>query len=167
MRPVDEPAIGGGSVPARDLVFFSYSHNPEDEKILEEIKALLNTANNSQNLILWHDKSGIKPGEEWEKEIRGALSKAKGAVLLVSRKFLNSEFIKNKELPVILEGAKEGKIALMWVAVEKAFFARSLLGPFEALNDAKYYEYFSGRERDNEIFRICEKIVNRIFPQDS
>jgi hypothetical protein len=117
---------------------------------------------------LWHDKSGIKPGQEWEKEIKGALSKAKGAVLLVSRKFLNSEFIRSKELPIILEGAKEGKITLLWIAVEKAFFDRTLLHPFEALNDPKRpLSTFTGAQRDDEIFRICQEIVDRVFPEES
>jgi hypothetical protein len=172
-RVVDEPTSGRpserpDSVPARNFVFFSYSHNPEDEKILDEIKNLLSTAIKDENIILWHDKSGIKPGQEWEKEIKGALSKAKGAVLLVSRKFLNSEFIKSQELPIILEGAKEGKITLLWIAVEKAFFDRTLLYPFEALNDPKQpLSTFTGAQRDDEIFRICQEIVDRVFPEES
>lgn len=53
-------------------------------------------------LDLWED-SRIGAGEDWFKEIQEATDKASVAILLVSANFLVSEFIRRKEVPLLLE----------------------------------------------------------------
>ena len=48
-----------------------------------------------------------------------ALLNAKVAVLLVSKNFLASEFIQNKELPKILQQRKDKNAAVLWIPLEK------------------------------------------------
>jgi hypothetical protein len=78
-------------------VFVSYSHRNTAEK-----EALCKGLTALPQIALWTD-SGIEPGDEWEKKIETALSDARLAILLVTNDFLNSTFVKSKELPRILE----------------------------------------------------------------
>jgi hypothetical protein len=56
-------------------------------------------------LDLWDD-SKIGPGELWDKEIEAALAQTKVALLLVSKNFLESRYIRTSELPYFLQKAK-------------------------------------------------------------
>ena len=78
-------------------VFVSYSHRNTAEK-----DALCEYLNNLPDIALWTD-SAIEPGDEWGQKIDLALNGAHLAILLVTREFLNSEFVKSRELPRILE----------------------------------------------------------------
>ena len=64
------------------------------------------------NLDLWisfqkkDNKPALQPGENWKKEINDAIDNSDGAVLFVSKNFLNSEIIYDFELPLIFEKKK-------------------------------------------------------------
>src|SRR5215510_8137880 len=90
-------------------LFVSYSHH--DEKYLEELRKYLET---DRRLDVWSDER-IEAGEEWRKEIRTALAQADAAILLVSQDFLNSEFIRNHELPTLLESVKSKRLRLFLI----------------------------------------------------
>jgi hypothetical protein len=47
---------------------------------------------------VWED-SKISPGGDWYHEIQTSMDNAQATVLLISANFLNSEFIKNEEVP--------------------------------------------------------------------
>ncbi|HYG82830.1 MAG TPA: toll/interleukin-1 receptor domain-containing protein [Pyrinomonadaceae bacterium] len=150
----------------RDLIFFSYSHNERDRKILEEIQKTLSPLFQDQTIQMWDD-GHIEPGQDWEKEIKQALARAKGAVLIVSRDFLNSTFISKEELPVILQAVEEEGIKLMWVAAEKSFVTKKI-SKYQALhNPNETLDSFSGKTLNKKIFEVCEKIAKLIFPGDS
>src|SRR5215469_16189686 len=84
----------------RDLVFISYSHNDRDwlARLLVFLKPFT-----GPNFRVWADPY-IKIGDEWRRDISGAMSRACVAVLLVSPDFLASDFIRDTELPPLLEG---------------------------------------------------------------
>jgi serine/threonine protein kinase len=67
---------------------------------------------------LWSDDD-ISPNEDWNKEITSSLEEAKVAVLLVSRNFLDSQFIRHHELQRILKGRKANTTKVLWVPLEK------------------------------------------------
>ena len=84
-------------------VFVSYSHRDEEEK--EELVAHLGVL---PNVDLWRDDR-IGAGGDWEQEITEAMDRASVAILLITANFLNSGFIKRKEVPRLLEHrASEG-----------------------------------------------------------
>jgi hypothetical protein len=150
----------------RDLIFFSYSHNGRDKEILEEIQKTLAPLFQDQTIQMWDD-GHIEPGQDWEKEIKQALARAKGAVLIVSRDFLNSTFISKEELPVILQAVEEEGIKLMWIAAEKSFVTKKI-SKYQALhNPGETLDSFSGKALNDKIFEICEKIGKLIFPDAS
>jgi hypothetical protein len=56
-------------------------------------------------------------------------------VFLVTQNFPGSEFIRQKELPVLLEKAKNRGCVIFWIAVSSSTVADSDLSPFEGAND--------------------------------
>ena len=91
------------------MIFISYSHT--DKKLLNEFRVHLNPLFGKQNLTLWTDER-IEPGQKWDGEIINALETCKIGLMLISPDFLNSTYITEKEIPVLLERAENRKITL-------------------------------------------------------
>jgi tetratricopeptide (TPR) repeat protein len=68
-------------------------------------------------MAYWDDRH-IPVGSAWEKQITDAIQSAHAAVLLISTGFLISNFIRNKEVPLILERLKKNEIIVFPVIVE-------------------------------------------------
>ncbi|HEY0558593.1 MAG TPA: toll/interleukin-1 receptor domain-containing protein, partial [Thermoanaerobaculia bacterium] len=85
---------------AAPLVFVSYSHKDEDWK--NRLVEHLSVTRWQDLLDVWDDRR-IHAGENWRQKIEEALSRAKIAILLISKDFLNSDFIQSEEIKIILE----------------------------------------------------------------
>ena len=118
----------------RKTVFVSYAH--KDRKWADELLTFLAPWIRDKRCNLWDD-SQIPPGAEWTHEIEQALEQATVAVLLVTSRFLNSDFIMNKELPRIVARAQKGQLRIAWVAVEHSAVEQTVLWKFQAVNDPK------------------------------
>jgi hypothetical protein len=81
-------------------IFISYSHQDEQwkDKLVEHLKVL----ELEGYCTLWDDRK-IKVGDDWFPEIEKALQEASIAVMLISVHFLTSNFIRQEEVPRILE----------------------------------------------------------------
>ena len=101
-------------------IFISYSHDDEEWKNL--VKKHFTA---SGKFDIWNDKD-IKLGEKWFENIKNSLHEADIALLLITENFLNSEFIKNNEIPDLIEACENGKVQVV------TFIIRSC--PFEHLN---------------------------------
>lgn len=79
-------------------VFVCYSHKDKDkcQELLTFLQGL-----DRENLHFWSDRA-LDPGDEWDEEIRRNLDRAEIAILLVSRYFLNSPYIRDVELQTLL-----------------------------------------------------------------
>jgi TIR domain len=90
------------------IIFLCYSHEDAAwrELILKHLAVLEQP---QEGLTVWSDKE-IVVGEQWRQKIEDALNQACVAILLVSPNFFSSEFIKNKEIPALLQryNAKDG-----------------------------------------------------------
>jgi hypothetical protein len=80
-------------------VFVSYSHQDEQwkERVVKHLKVLA-----ADGLEVWDDRR-IGAGADWEGEIAKAIAGCDLALLLVSVDFLNSRFIRGREVPPLLE----------------------------------------------------------------
>lgn len=116
----------------RRNVFISYCH--EDGDTCEKVRKRLRALEREGLLDVWGDHL-IKAGERWSDKIGGALDKAQAALLLVSEDFLDSDFIRNVELPMLLERESRGLTRIFWIPVRKSsvFSSRPDIAAFESL----------------------------------
>jgi hypothetical protein len=121
-------------MPSPARLFVSYSH--EDKRWLEELRLALSPWIRENRIDFFADTE-IAPDSEWRREIESRLTGANVAVLLVTTKFLDSDFIQNVELPVILEQARIGSLRLLWVPVGHSLVLETPLGQFQAAVDLK------------------------------
>lgn len=116
----------------RTRVFISYSH--KDAEWSERLRRHLKALELDYAIDIWDDTK-IRPGSKWQQEIKNALQSAKVAVLLISADFLASEFIRNNELPPLLDAANKEGVIILPVIVSPCRFAHNRsLSMFQAVN---------------------------------
>ena len=118
------------AVPAAGHVFVSYSH--EDQEFHDDLMVVLKPYLQSGSITAWSDEQ-IRPGSNWMNEIRAALSKARVALFLVSKNFLASDFIRDKELGPLLEEASDGGVTILWVRIGACGHSESPLSEYQAI----------------------------------
>ena len=99
----------------KPLVFVSYSH--KDSKWLEELKPHFGALDRTGKIRYWDDKR-IRQGDRWFDEIRTALADTRYAVLLVTKHFLDSNFVLQEEVPYLLTQEYKGKLEILPIIVE-------------------------------------------------
>ena len=107
-------------------LFYSYAH--EDEPLRDELDGHLALLRRKGVIRPWHDR-GIVPGQQWDEAIDAQLTRADLILLLVSKDFLNSDYIWGKELAVAIARAERGDasvvpVLLRAVDIEDAPFAK-------------------------------------------
>ena len=136
-------------------IFISYSH--KDEKWLLELKRFLVPLEKKELIKIWDDNQ-IEAGADWEEEIERELSAAKAALLLVSQDFLNSEFIAEKELPYLLDAAKNKNLTLLWVAVRPSTVEDTGLIDYQAVHKEPPLNALDEADRDKAYLQIYKRI---------
>ena len=139
----------------RKNIFISYCR--EDSKWLEKFRAMLAPIVRKEELEIWDDTK-IMPGTKWDEEIKKAVAGSRVALLLVSARFLDSNFIIDVELPLLSEAQEDG-LTILWVAVSRCMFQYTDLTKYQALNDpAKPLEAFVGGKLKDEMYDICKEL---------
>src|SRR5215831_16939431 len=105
-------------------VFISYSH--KDAKWLDKLKQFLRPLEEQDLIRVWDDTE-IRPGADWLADIRKALESARVAVFLVTQNLLDSPFIRDKELPALVDAATNRGCQIFWIAVSSSTIADSPL----------------------------------------
>lgn len=137
-------------------VFVSYSH--EETKWLERVRVHLAPLVRDNAIDVWDD-TRIRPGAVWKVEVEQALSSAGVAILLVSARYLASEFIAHNELPPLLTAASERGSRIVPVILSACGFARTPLAQFQAVNDPKTpLEELTFGEQERVFERIAETV---------
>ena len=145
---------------ARTSVFISYSH--ADERWRKLVEDHLAPLGREHKLRIWSDKS-LKPGEPWLARIKRELATARVGIMLVSHKFMASDFIQSDELPPLLQAAKQEGVILLTVIVGHCHFANSPLSKLQAFNKPdKPLEALSLPQRNKEMARLCALLM-KIF----
>lgn len=140
-------------------IFISYSHKDEEWK--DRLLIHLRVLERKGMVDLW-DTSRIQPGSKWVEDITKAIKDANIALLLISPDFLASDFIVQRELPVLLEHFhKEGLIVLS-ILIRASFWAGIPdLAQIQFLNDpSKPIESLSRQEADKVLASIAQKIID-------
>lgn len=116
-------------------VFISYSH--KDVVWLTKLKMFLRPLEDQGLVRVWDD-TDIRPGSQWMDEIQQSLAGARVAVFLITQHFLNSDFIREKELPVLLKSAQDRGCQVFWIAVSTSTVGDSEIARFQAANDPEH-----------------------------
>ncbi len=83
-------------------VFLSYSHQETDKVWAERLLTHLGVLEKERRLAVWSDHL-LRAGNVWNAEIAKAIETADVAVLLITANFLTSRFIREQEVPRLLE----------------------------------------------------------------
>jgi TIR domain len=98
-------------------VFVSYSH--KDEKLRNELHDLLTVLEEDGLVGAWWDGK-ILPGTDFDAEIRKQLDEAHVILLLVTRPFLTSKFVREVELPRAIERHDAGEARVIPIILKPA-----------------------------------------------
>ena len=145
------------SAPEKPTVFLSYSH--ADRRWLGELRTMLAPLVHDSLVELWWD-GDIKPSDKWREEIDKALASARIGLLLVSPSFLASDFISRKELPYLIDAARERGVALLWVLLSECLHEHTPLAEIQAAHEiSRPIRSLRPAERAAVLKGIGQKIV--------
>src|SRR5262245_14331579 len=100
---------------AQPAVFISYSH--KDEAWKDRLVSHLRVLEFEGALDVWDDRR-IEAGVDWLQKIEIALDTATVAILIISKNYLTSRFIRERELNRILAGRKQGRLKVIPLIAE-------------------------------------------------
>lgn len=144
--------------PRRPTVFISYHHN--DKKWLDQLRTHLAPLSKSRDLTILSD-SHFAPGTDWREEFDNQISSAEVAVLLVSPDYLASEFILDKELPLLLKASEERGLRILIVSVRAALVEETMLSSFQFANDPKMpISTLSESAQETVLNRVAKEIAS-------
>ena len=92
------PAMNPSAAPV--TLFYSYAH--EDEGLRDELQGHLKILERRGLLAPWHDRR-IVPGQDWSQQIDTNLRVAELVLLLVSKDFIESDYIMGTELGAAMQ----------------------------------------------------------------
>ena len=146
-----------GSWADRHVVFVSYAH--EDAEWAQAFQVMLEPVLGSLGLNLWIDIA-IRAGDQWDDVIEEAIAQSGLALLLVSARYVSSEYIRKYELPELVNRRVRLTPVLigacLWDQVPELVGVQWLHGP-----DSESALNLIDRvgERDKQIWRACTKLL--------
>lgn len=142
-------------------VFLSYAH--ED---LSSARKLYTQLNSIEALNIWFDKITLKPGQNWDVEIRKAIKSAHYCLVLLSRHSMKRGFYQ-KEIRIALDVLKElpeGQIFLIPVRLD------NVTPHFEELSAIHYVDmfpdWFEGFRQISRAMDVLETSSNQLIDFD-
>jgi formylglycine-generating enzyme required for sulfatase activity len=111
-------------------IFIAYSR--QDKAQLEQIRTHLRVLERGGHCHIFYD-GVIEVGERWNPRIKAELHQADIFLLLVSAEFLDSDFVNEIELPIILQREQDGSARVMPVILRECLWQYSALEPFQAI----------------------------------
>lgn len=106
------------------IVFICFSHS--DNRWRKLLMLHLKQLDRNHHVEFWSSPN-IQLGAHWDEEIGKILQNAGAAILLVSPNFISSDYICNRELPLLLHREEGGEVEIIPVHAEKA----DVDGPFK------------------------------------
>ncbi len=112
-----ETAVETAMEPA-DRVFISYAHKDPGHYVEEVQRQLRIALKDRASVEVWIDED-TEVTQDWDREIQAALDRCACAILLITPNFLDSPYICERELPVLLSRAQAGTLGLIPVFVSR------------------------------------------------
>jgi hypothetical protein len=151
----------------RKKIFISYAHAPEvNTGWVNRIRTHLSGLTHSSNFEVWDD-SRIDSGQQWQREIERAISDARVAVLVLSADFLASQFVRETELPLLLEAADADGATILCVYGSDVHLSRGIgnrLTKYQFVNDPKKpLQAMSDTERESVYKRLTGDVEKALL----
>lgn len=147
-------------VPVAKPVFVSYSH--VDADWLVKLSKFLRPLEEQELVRVWDDRA-ILAGADWRKEIRQSLESARVALFLVTQDFLASEFIRDQEVPPLLDKAESEGCQILWIAVKSSTVKESRIARYQALNSPEQpLEMLSEAEQNRVFVQIFDRMKKAV-----
>ena len=147
------------STAVRRSVFVSYAH--EDRPRLTPFEGHLEALTH-RGASIWIDRE-IQAGDDWLQRIERQMHEASCALLMVSRGFLASEFIREKELPRLLDLHDQGRLRIFWVALEPCAWELTRLQALQAAVDPRRPLWtLPTEEQDQASVAVCKAVADHM-----
>jgi len=101
---------------------------------LNRTPAILQPLQQTGRAHVWTDID-IEAGARWDVELRRKLSTCDIAILLVSTHFLQSDYVRNVEPPLLLERSRTSRTRLLWIVLSQSPWDKTELVDTQALSD--------------------------------
>jgi hypothetical protein len=142
---------------APKTIFISYARS--DAVWLRRLKRHLTPLLSKNQIEIWDD-SRLAIGRRWLEPLRHAIQNSCTAILLVSPRYLASDFVTKHELPLFLAAAEERGMAVLWIPITRSTCSRTWISTYQALHDFKKpLSKFSPSGQTRALIKIVEKIV--------
>jgi len=152
----------------RTKIFISYAHAAEKESgWVGRIRTHLEGVARSSEVDVWDD-SRIDPGDKWQEAISRAIKQARVAVLILTADFLASKFIRDAELPLLLEAADSDGATILCVYgsdVHLSGVAERLL-QYQFVNDNNHpLQVLTKSQRESTYKRLAREVEKALTAQ--
>jgi CheY-like chemotaxis protein len=142
-------------------LFYSYAH--EDEALRDELAGHLKIMERRGVIRPWHDRS-IAAGQKWDGQISEHLLMADLVLLLVSKDFINSDYIWSHELDVVMKRQEQGEASVVPVMLRAVDIADAPFATLQGLpTDLKPVTSWSNRDEAwTDVAKCIRAIVKQI-----
>src|SRR5262245_17114417 len=125
-------------------LFISYAHRDEDFRL--ELNDHLSNLLRQQIISGWHDRQ-IVPGQEWAEQIDDALNGAQIILLLISARFMASDYCYAKEMLRAIERHDAGEAVVIPIILSACDWQSAPFSKLQALpKDAKPIKNWNDRD---------------------
>lgn len=142
----------------RDSVFISYAR--ADKACIKAIEPFLKGLERDCNITYWYDGK-IVSGENGDEAIRKHMLRARVAILLVSQHFLVSDYIRNIELPELVDASKNEGVKILWLPISYCNWELTPIADYQAAagtNPNKPLSVISVPKRNEIYLRLSQEI---------
>jgi hypothetical protein len=145
-------------------LFISYAHRDEDMR--KELDDHLSLLQRQGHIESWHDRA-IEAGQQWADEIAEALNEAQVILLLVSARFLASDYIQQKEITRALERHAAGEAVVIPIILSACDWQTASFSKLQALpKDAKPIKSWNDRDEAwTDVASKLRRVIERLSAQ--
>ena len=160
----------------RSPIFTCYAH--EDENYLNKILTHLEPLRMQDQVCAWSDKD-LEPGSEWGRSISNSILNAKVFILLISKHFLASDFIRKSELSGLMSKVQMSNRPIIPILLSPCLYDLAIfkypdaekgpekfeLGAIQFFNDVnKPLSQLNPGKQDIEFVKLVKKIYKITHP---
>jgi hypothetical protein len=142
-------------------LFISYAHRDEDLRL--ELDDHLSNLQRQLIISGWHDRR-IAPGQEWAEQIDDALNEAQIILLLISARFMASDYCYAKEMARAIERHDAGEAVVIPIILSACDWQGAPFSKLQALpKDAKPIKNWNDRDEAwLDVVRGLRRVIDRL-----